>query len=49
MTGARMIGMGVRNQRTLDRPRRVDMKGTELAADARRRRNQDVFWTHIES
>ena len=49
MTGARMVGMGVRNQRALDRPRRIDMKGTELAAHAGGRRNQDVFRPHIES
>jgi hypothetical protein len=44
-----MIGMGVRNQRALDRPGGIDMKGTELAANTGRRRNQDVFRTHIES
>ena len=49
MAGARMVGMGVRDQRPLDRPGRVDMKGAELAAHAGRRRRQDVFRTHGKS
>ena len=49
VAGAGMVGMGVRDQRPLDRPRRIDMKGAELAAHAGRRRHQDVFRTHGES
>ena len=39
MAGARMVGMGVRDQRPLDRPGRIDMKAAELAAYAGRRRH----------
>jgi hypothetical protein len=46
---ARMVGMGVRDQRALDGPGRVDMEGAELAAHAGRRRHQDVLGTHGES
>ena len=46
MAGARMVGMGMRDQRALDRPRRVDMKAAGLAAHAGRRRREDVFGTH---
>ena len=46
VAGAGMVGMGVRDQRALDRPRRVDMKTAALAAYAGRRRHQDVFGTH---
>ena len=46
MAGAGMVGMGVRDQRPLDRPRRVDMEGAKLAADAGRRRHQYVFRSH---
>ena len=47
MAGAGMVGMGMRDQRALDRPRRVDMKPAALAAYAGRRRHQDVFRTHF--
>ena len=46
MAGAGMVGMGMRDQRPLDRPRRIDMEGAELAAHAGRRRHQDVFGAH---
>ena len=49
MAGARMVGMGVRDQRPLDRPGRVDMKSADLAAHAGRRWHQDVFGSHRES
>jgi hypothetical protein len=49
VSGARMVGMGMRDQRALDWARRVDMEGTGLAANAGRRRKEDVFRTHIES
>ncbi len=49
VAGAGMVGMGMRDQRPLDRPRRVDMEAAALAADAGRRRHQDVFRTHRES
>jgi len=37
MTGAGMIGMGVRDQRALDRTGGVDMEAAELAAHTGRR------------
>ena len=46
MAGAGMVGMGVGDQRPLDRPGRIDMKAAELAAHAGGRRQQDVFRTH---
>ena len=49
MAGAGMIGMGVRDQRPLDRPRRVDMESAQFAADAGRRRHQYVFRSHRKS
>ena len=49
VAGAGMIGMGMRDQRPLNRPRRIDMKGAELAAHAGRRRHQDVFRSHGKS
>jgi hypothetical protein len=49
VAGAGMVGMGMRNQRPLDNPRRVDMKAARLAAQAGRRRHQDVFRTHCQS
>ena len=49
MARAGMIGMGVSDQRPLDRPCRIDVEGTELAAHAGRRRHQDVFRSHGES
>ena len=42
----RMVGMAVRDQRLVDRPRRVDVEAAALAAHAGRRRRQDVFGTH---
>ena len=47
MAGAGVIGVGMRDQRTLDRARRVDMETAALAADAGGRRHQDVFGTHF--
>ena len=49
VAGAGMVGMGMRDQRPLDNPRRVDMKAARLAAQAGRRRHQDVFGTHRQS
>ena len=49
VAGAGMVGMRVRDQRPLDRPRRIDMKRADFAAYAGRRRRQDVFRTHGES
>ena len=48
MPGARMIGMGMRDQRALDRTGGVDMEAAELAAHTGRRQHQDVFRTHCE-
>jgi hypothetical protein len=47
VAGAGMVGMRVRDQRALDRARRVDMETTEFATYAGRRRHQDVFGTHF--
>ena len=46
MAGAGMVGMGVRDQRPLDRPGRIDMKAAALAAHAGRRQRQDIFRAH---
>ena len=46
MAGAGMVGVGMGDQRPLDRPGRVDVEGAELAAYAGRRRRQDVFGPH---
>ena len=46
VAGAGVVGMGMRDQRPLDRPRRVDMEAAGLAAHAGRRRHQDVFGAH---
>ena len=46
MTGARMVGMAVRDQRLFDRPGRVDVEVAELAAHAGGRRRENVFGTH---
>ncbi len=47
VSGAGMIGMGVRDQRPLHRARRIDMETAEFAAHAGRRRHEDVFRTHV--
>ena len=44
--GARVIGMAVRDQRPLDRPHRIDVEAADRAAQAGRRRLQDVFRAH---
>ena len=49
VAAAGMVGMGVGDQRALDWARRIDMKGTELAAYAGGRRQEDVFRPHGES
>src|SRR5262245_34404439 len=46
VAGAGVVGMAVGDERPLDWPGRIDMEGTELAAQAGRRRQQDVFGTH---
>ena len=42
----RMVGMAVGDHGLVDRPRRVDMEAAGLAAQAGRRRRQQVFGTH---
>jgi len=46
VAGAGMVGMGMGDQRPLDRPRRVDKETARLAAHAGRRRQEDVFRSH---
>src|SRR5262245_3047758 len=46
MTGARVVGVAMRDQGLFDRARRIDMEAAGPAADARWRRNQDIFRTH---
>ena len=46
VTGARVVGMTVRDEGLVDRSRRIDMEAAELAAHAGRRRHEDVFGTH---
>ena len=47
VAGAGVVGMRVRDQRPLDRTRRVDVEAAALAAHAGRRRHQDVFGAHL--
>ena len=46
VTGPRVVGMRVGDQRAFYRPCRIDMEGTELTKCADRRRHEDVFRTH---
>ena len=46
MPGAGVVGMGMRNHRPFHRSGRIDVKTTELAANAGRRGHEYVFRTH---
>jgi hypothetical protein len=47
VAGARMVGMAVRDDGLVDRPRGIDEEAAGLATHARRRRHQEVFGTHV--
>jgi hypothetical protein len=46
VAGARMVGMGMRNQRAFDRACRVNVKGAALATQSSRGQGEDIFRTH---
>jgi hypothetical protein len=46
MTGTRVIGVAVGDQRALDRAHRIDVESSGRAAQALRGRDEQVFGTH---